>query len=337
MDKKNSLKDYFIKSLNGMALGLFSSLLIGLIMKQLGAILNFDMLREFGEMAQLLMGPAIGVGVSYSLGAQPLAIFSSAIVGAIGAGSISLGEVASISVGEPVGAYIAAIVGVMFSRLINEKSSFKILALPLLTIFTGGITGVYISPIISSFMTLIGSIINSATELNPIPMGILVSTIMGILLTLPVSSAAISMSLGLSGLAAGASVVGCSAQMIGFAVISYRDNGMGGFLAQGLGTSMLQITNIVKKPRIWLAPTIASAILGPISTYFLRMENNMFGAGMGTSGLVGQIGTIDTMGFNTGVIIQILLMHFILPGIISYFIYKYMYDKNLIKDGDLKI
>lgn len=337
MDKKNIFKDYFIKSLNGMALGLFSSLLIGLIMKQLGTIIKLDHLVRFGEIAQLLMGPAIGVGVSYSLGAEPLAIFSSAIVGAIGAGSINLGEVATISIGEPVGAYIAALTGVLASKLLNKDSSFKILAIPLVTIFIGGITGIYISPVISSFMTLIGSVINSATELNPIPMGIIISTIMGMLLTLPVSSAAISISLGLSGLAAGASVVGCSAQMIGFAIISYRDNGMGGFLAQGLGTSMLQITNIVKKPIIWLPTIITSAILGPISTSFLKMENNMFGAGMGTSGLVGQIGTIDTMGFSPKILIQILIMHFILPGIISYIVYKFMRNKSIIEDGDLKI
>lgn len=337
MLSKNSFKDYFIKSLNGMALGLFSSLLIGLIMKQLGTILKLEILRDFGEIAQLLMGPAIGVGVAYSLHAEPLAIFSSAIVGAIGAGSIGLGEVVTISIGEPVGAYIATLVAIMASNLVKSDSSFKILSLPLLTIFIGGITGVYISPVISSFMTLIGSIINSATELNPIPMGILISTIMGCLLTLPISSAAISMSLGLSGLAAGASVVGCSVQMIGFAIISYRDNGIGGSIAQGLGTSMLQITNIVRKPIIWIPTIIASAVLGPISTSILKMENNMVGAGMGTSGLVGQISAIDTMGFSFNSLIQILIMHFILPGIITYIIYLFMYNRGLIQDGDLKL
>lgn len=330
------LKDSFIKSLNGMALGLFSSLLIGLIMKQLGGVFNFELLVSFGTIAQSLMGPAIGVGVAYSLGAEPLVIFSSAIVGAIGAGSIDI-NTGIISVGEPVGAYIASLVGVIVSGFINKESSFKILSLPLITIFFGGLVGVYISPAISSFMNLIGALINRATELKPIPMGIIVSTVMGIMLTLPVSSAAISISLGLSGLAAGASVVGCCCNMIGFAVISYKDNGFGGFLAQGLGTSMLQITNIVKNPKIWLPAIVSSAILGPISTSLLKMENNMLGAGMGTSGLVGQIGAIDSMGMDLSTLIKIGLLHFILPGLISYLVYRLMYKKGLIKDGDMKL
>lgn len=336
MQSKINIKEQFIKSLNGMALGLFSSLLIGLIMKQLGTILHFKTLVDFGNFAQLLMGPAIGVGVAYSLDAPPLGIFSSAIVGAIGANSISLdGNI--IQIGEPVGAYIASLVGVLVAKHSNRDSSFKILLTPFLTILCGGIVGIYISPLISSFMTLLGQVINRATELKPIPMGILISLIMGIILTLPISSAAISISLGLSGLAAGASVVGCSAQMVGFAVISYADNGLGGSLAQGLGTSMLQIPNIARNPKIWLPPIISSMILGPISTSLLKMENNKIGAGMGTSGLVGQIGTIETMGLSVPVLIQILLMHFILPGIISYGIYRFMLKKNFIASGDLKL
>lgn len=335
---KDDLKSYFIKSLNGMALGLFSSLLIGLIMKQIGGILSIGFLENFGRMAQLLMGPAIGVGVSFSLGAPALGIFSSAIVGAIGAGSISLaGPDPIIQIGEPVGAYVSTIVGIIVARFFDKDSSFKILSIPFMTILCGGLTGIYISPTISRFMGLIGSFINIATELNPIPMGILISISMGILLTLPISSAAIAISLGLSGLAAGASVVGCSANMVGFAVISYMDNGFGGLLAQGLGTSMLQIANIIKNPKIWIPPIVASGILGPISTYLLKMENNMIGAGMGTSGLVGQIAAFDTMGASPRNIGLVLLMHFILPGLISFIVYKFMFKRGLIKEGDMKI
>ncbi len=334
----NSFKEQFIKSLNGMALGLFSSLLIGLIMKQIGGLLSFPLLVEFGTIAQSLMGPAIGVGVAYSLDAPALGVFSAAIVGAIGAGSINFKEgVSIITIGEPVGAYIASLLGVFVSKFFNRDSSFKILSIPFTTIFVGGLVGIYISPGISYTMSLIGEVINRATELNPIPMGILVSAIMGILLTLPISSAAISISLGLSGLAAGASVVGCSAQMVGFAIISYRDNGFGGLLAQGLGTSMLQITNIVKNPKIWIPPIVSSMILGPVSTYFLKMENNMLGAGMGTSGLVGQIAAFETMGFSKETFILITLMHFVLPGLLSYTIYRFMYKKGWIKDQDMKL
>lgn len=330
------IKDNFILSLNGMALGLFSSLLIGLIIKQLGMIFKIEMLTNFGQIAQFLMGPAIGVSVAYSLKAPPLCVFSSAVVGAIGAGTIDLATM-SINVGEPVGAYIATIVGIMAISIFNENNSFKIILFPLVTILSGGLAGIYISPIISSVMALVGDVINRTTELNPIPMGILVSLFMGILLTLPISSAAISMSLGLSGLAAGASVVGCSCQMIGFAIISYKDNGFGGFLAQGIGTSMLQISNIVKKPKIWIPSLVSSIILGPISTVLLKMENDMFGAGMGTSGLVGQISAINTMGLSFMTIIQIILMHFVGPAIISYLVYKYLYAKDIIIDGDMKI
>lgn len=338
MNQREKLREAFIKSLNGMALGLFSSLLIGLIMKQFASILNLSLIGNFGQLAQLLMGPAIGVGVSFSLNAPPLGIFASAIVGAIGAGSISTSNSQFIiQIGEPVGAYIATIIGVLISKFFDRDSSFKILSIPFMTILFGGLTGIYISPTISKFMTLVGNFINIATELNPIPMGLIISVVMGILLTLPISSAAIAISLGLSGLAAGASVVGCSANMVGFAVISYRDNGFGGFLAQGLGTSMLQIANIVKNPKIWIPPIVASAILGPISTSLLKMENNMVGAGMGTSGLVGQISAFDTMGFNPKTIFLVVLMHFILPGLISYLVYKVMLSKGLIKANDMKI
>ncbi len=336
-NKKSSIKDSFIKSLNGMALGLFSSLLIGLIMKQLGNLLGWQKLIDFGQITQFMMGPAIGVGVAYALEAPALGVFSAAAVGAIGAGTVGLGQEATVALGEPVGAYIASLAAVYVAKKTSLDNSFKILVTPFLTILVGGLVGIYISPVISQAMNLIGQMINRATELRPIPMGLIVSVLMGILLTLPVSSAAIAISLGLSGLAAGASVVGCSCQMIGFAVISYRDNGMGGLFAQGLGTSMLQITNIVKNPKIWLPPIIASAILGPVSTSLIKMENNKFGAGMGTSGLVGQLSAIDTMGFSGGVLFKILIMHFILPAIISFGVYKLMRDKNLIKDGDMKL
>jgi uncharacterized membrane protein len=184
-------------------------------------------------------------------------------------------------------------------------------------------------------MKTLGAMVNQATMLHPIPMGILVSTLMGMFLTLPISSAAIAISLGLSGLAAGAATIGCSTQMIGFAVISYRENGVGGLLAQGLGTSMLQMPNIIRNPRIWIPPTLASAILGPLATKVFMMENIPSGAGMGTSGLVGQIGTIAAMG--TGVWPQILLLHFILPAVLTYLIAIPLRRIGWIKDGDMRL
>jgi uncharacterized membrane protein len=276
--------------------------------------------------------------VAYSVGASPLGIFSSVVVGAIGAGSISFdGATAIINTGEPVGAFVSALAAAEISKLIQGKTKVDIVLVPITTIIVGGLVGNYIAPYISAFMNYIGNFINMATELHPIPMGIIVSVTMGIILTLPISSAALAISLNLSGLAAGASVVGCCANMVGFAVASYKENGLGGLIAQGIGTSMLQMPNIIKNPLIWLPAIIASAILGPISSAVLKMQNNAIGAGMGTSGLVGQFAAIDVMGASPIVLITILLMHFILPGLIAYGVSEWMRNKGLIKPGDMKL
>lgn len=332
------IQDYIVRVLNGMALGLFSSLLIGLIIRQIGTYAGLAPLVEFGNVAQRLMGPAIGVGVAYSVGAPPLGIFAAAAAGAIGAGSISFdGAAAIIRIGEPVGAFVASLCGAEVSKIVSGKTKFDIILVPIVTILVGGFVGSYISPYIAAFMTGVGSIINKATEMHPIPMGIIVSVVMGIVLTLPISSAALAISLNLSGLAAGAATVGCAANMIGFAIASYRENGMGGLIAQGLGTSMLQIPNIVKNPLIWIPAIAASAILGPISTFILQMQSNSLGAGMGTSGLVGQFAMIETMGATPYVFLLILMMHFIFPGIIAFSISEWMRRKGFIRRGDMSL
>ncbi|MTI66311.1 MAG: PTS sugar transporter subunit IIC [Firmicutes bacterium] len=336
MKKENVIRDYIVKVLNGMALGLFASLIIGLILKQIGTKLGIALLSDFGQIAQYMMGPAIGAGVAYSVKASPLGIFASIITGAIGAGTISTEEgMAVINIGEPVGALVASLLGAEFSKLIQGKTKVDIVLVPATTIIVGGLVGNYIAPIVSEFMTFLGFIINRATELQPFPMGIIVAVLMGITLTLPISSAALAISLGLNGLAAGAATVGCAAQMIGFAVASFRENKVGGLISQGLGTSMLQIPNIVKKPKIWIPPIITSAILGPLATVVFKMENNKLGAGMGTSGLVGQFGTLEVMG-NEG-LIGIILLHFIFPAILTFLISEYMRNKGWIKYGDMKL
>ncbi len=276
MKISNKIKDYLVKVLNGMALGLFASLIIGLILKQIGTYLNINSLIQFGIIAQNLMGPAIGAGVAYSIGVAPLGIFAAIITGAIGAGTIEILPTNSllIHIGEPVGALVASLAGAEFSRLIQGRTKLDIVLIPAGTIIVGGLIGQWVGPFVVSLMSWLGNLINITTELHPIPMGIAVSTLMGIILTLPISSAALAISLGLNGLAAGAATVGCATQMIGFAVASYRENKFGGLLAQGLGTSMLQIPNIIKNPFIWLPPIITSAILGPIATVVFRMENS---------------------------------------------------------------
>lgn len=336
--KTHQVRDYFINVLNGMAWGLFSSLLIGLIIRQIGVLTGISQLEAFGNAAQRMMGPAIGVGVAYALKAQPLVIMSCVAVGAIGAGSISFtGAAATIAIGEPVGAFAAALLAAEGGRRIAGKTKVDIVLVPLATIIIGGVAALLVSPVMTRIMTGLGSLINTATELQPIPMGIIVSVVMGIVLTLPISSAALAISLGLSGLAAGAATAGCAANMVGFAIASFRDNGIGGTIAQGLGTSMLQIPNIIKKPVIWLPAIVASAILGPISTAVLGMTSIPSGAGMGTSGLVGQFAMTEVMGTSPQVLLQIALMHFILPGLIAWITAYIMRRRGIIKDGDMKL
>lgn len=338
-----TVRNYITKALNGMALGLFASLIIGLILNQIGEILNIMMLQNFGFVAQRLMGPAIGGGVAYTLGAPALGIFASIVTGAIGAGTITLEEgVATIGIGEPVGAFIASLVGVEVAKFVSGKTKVDIVLVPALVIITGGLAGVFVGPGVSSLMYYIGAFINTTTELHPIPMGIILSITMGMLLTLPISSAALAISLGLEGLAAGAALVGCATQMVGFSVMSFKDNGIGGLIAQGFGTSMLQIPNIVKKPVVWLPPIIASAILGPLATVVFAMESNSIGAGMGTSGLVGQFGTYAQMVVANDQAVEVVLLkigaiHFILPAVMTLAIAKLMRDKKYIESGDLKI
>lgn len=336
--KQKTITTYIIKVLNGMAQGLFASLLIGLIMKQIGTLTNIDLLVDFGTVAQSLMGPAIGAAVAYSVGAPPLGIFAAVAVGALGAGTFTFVDGQMVAkIGEPVGALIASLVAAEVTKVLKGKTKVDIVILPLSAILVGGLVGFYLAPAITAFMTFLGALINRATELQPIPMGIIVSTVMGMVLTLPISSAALSVSLGLSGIAAGASTVGCATQMVGFAVASYRENGFGGLLSQGLGTSMLQIPNIIKNPKIWIPPTLAAAILGPIASAVFKMEGTRLGAGMGTSGLVGQFDAVSAMGSDTRTLFLIVLMHVILPAILTLLISEFMRKKGYIKPGDMKL
>ncbi len=334
--RKGAFRGYLVKVSNGMALGLFASLIIGLILRQAGGLLSMPSVELFGRIAQLLMGPAIGAGVAFAVGAPPLGLFSSLIAGAVGAGTFSFeGGAVGVAIGEPVGALVASLAGAEFSKRIAGKTGMDIIVVPAGTILVGGLAGVVAGPFIAGMMYWIGNAINVATTLHPIPMGILVSVMMGVALTLPISSAALSISLGLSGLAAGASTTGCCCQMIGFAVASYRDNGIGGLFSQGLGTSMIQIPNIIRNPWIWIPPTLASAVLGPVSTVFFRMENSRVGAGMGTSGLVGQVSTFETMGVAAWP--GVLLLHFLLPAALSLLFAELLRKTGRIRPGDMKL
>lgn len=319
-----SVKRYLIDTLSYMALGLFSTLIIGSIFNVIGSKLGIPFFTEtIWPAARAMTGPGIAVAVAYGLQAPPLVLFASAVTG----------MVATSAGGGPVGALIAGLIGAEFGKMISKETKVDIIVTPAVTIVLGSLAGVLAGPAINAFMTGFGNMINAATELQPIPMGIIVSVCMGIALTLPISSAAVGMMLGLSGLAAGASAAGCTAQMVVFAVISYEVNGVGGLLSQGLGTTMLQVPNIVKNWKIWLPAILTSVVVGPISTTLFKMENTPMGSGMGTSGLVSQFGAIDA----GADIVSIVVVHFVLPIILGLLIYTIMKRLKLIKPEDLKL
>ena len=324
---KKVLNNIFIDGLSGMALGLFSTLIIGTILKQIGDLMGGTYgtyLSAFAVVAQRLTGAGIGIGVAYKFRESTYVLLSAAAAGMIGAYASNLiagtllsdtGALVLSGPGEPLGAFVAAYVGITIGRLVAGKTKLDLLITPAITILSGGAVGILVGPGVSSFMTWLGNLVNWGTEQQPILMGIVVSVIMGMVLTLPISSAALGIILGL--------------------------NGVGGLFAQGIGTSMLQIPNSIKRPVIWLPPTLASAILGPIAIIGpFHMTNNATGSGMGTSGLVGQIMTYQTMVATESpvlVILKIVLFHFLLPGLLSYVIYRGMRNMGYIKDGQMKL
>ena len=348
---KKILDHIFIDGLAGMAHGLFATLIVGTIIQQIGNLVGGgagDMIFLIGKVAAALTGAGIGVGVACRFKESPLVVVSAAITGMIGAFASKLlagavlveGSIVLTGPGEPLGAFLAAYVGIELGHLVSGKTRVDILVTPLVSIGTGAAAGLVLGPPISGFMTALGEIINWGTEQQPFIMGIVVSVLMGIILTLPISSAALGVILNLSGLAAGAATVGCCCNMVGFAVASYRENGMGGLLAQGIGTSMLQMPNIVRKPIIWLPAIISSAILGPVSTMLLHMTNNATGSGMGTAGLVGQIMTGQTMTAaepQMVVLIKILVIQIVLPAILSLMVSEFMRKRHWIEFGDMKL
>lgn len=349
---KSYLHRVFIDGLSGMALGLFSTLIIGTIIQQIGTFAGGavgNLIFLVGKMAAAATCAGIGVGVAYKFKESAMVVLSAATAGLVGgyASQLLAGTVISDSgalvlsgPGEPLGAFLAAYVGIELGHLISGKTKLDIILTPLVTIGAGSAVGVLAGPPISSFMNWLGSLINWGTEQQPFLMGIVVSVLMGMILTLPISSAALGVILNLSGLAAGAATVGCCCNMIGFAVISYRENKLGGLLAQGIGTSMLQVPNIVRKPIIWLPAILSSAILGPVSTMLFHMTSNATGSGMGTAGFVGQIMTWQVMTQTEDpviVMLKILVLHFLFPGILSLGICSFMRRHRWIKDGDMKL
>lgn len=321
-----TVKTYLIDALGAMAFGLFASLLIGTIFSTLGDKTQISLFNTIADYCKNATGAALGVSIAYALQAPQLVLFSAATVG-----------IAGNALGGPVGALLATIVASELGKIVSKETRVDILVTPGVTIISGVLIAQFVGPGVSAFMTAFGSLVKTTTEMQPFLMGMLVSALIGIALTLPISSAAICIMLSLDGLAGGAATAGCCAQMIGFAVLSYRENGMGGLLAQGLGTSMLQMGNIVRNPRIWIAPTLASMVTGPVATCIFRLENIAAGAGMGTCGLVGPIGIYTAMGGGTNMWLGILLVCFLLPAVLTLLFGAILRKIGWIKDGDMRL
>lgn len=324
--------NYFIKALNGMAYGFFCSLIIGTILKQLGNFSNINQLVVWGDTASYLMGPAIGVGIAYAIDAKGLNLIAAIIAGCIGAGTFN-SNVAST--GNPIAAFVAVVVAVEVTRLIQGKTPVDILLVPFVSIIIAGITTIVVGPYLTKFILWIGELINKGVNMQPFLMSIIVAVLMGMALTAPISSAAIGVMLGLNGLAAGAALAGCCSQMIGFAIMSIDDNQIGDVIAIGIGTSMLQFKNIVKKPIIWLPPIITSIIVAPISTCLLKISCSSIGSGMGTAGLVGILEAINVMGSSYW--LALIVIDLIAPAFLTFVIFKMFKKLSIIKSGDLKL
>lgn len=343
---KKYLNRVFIEGFSGMALGLFATLIIGTILCQIAKFIPGvvgDYMSYAGNIAKTLMGAGIGVGVASKYKEGPLVCVAAAVAGMIGAFPSIIGTGALIigAPGNPLSAFVAAYAAIEAGHLISGKTPVDIILTPLVVILVGSVVGYFAGPYIAKFSNWMGEIITVNVDRYPLAGGMLVSVMMGIFLTLPISSAAIGIVFGLSGLSAGAATVGCCCQMVGFAVMSFRENKVGGLISQGLGTSMIQMPNIIKNPRVWIPPIISSIVISPLSTLAFKMHSDPVGAGMGSSGLVGQFETYATMvseGVKPIVVIgEIALVQFVLPAIITLAISEGFRKANWIKNGDLKL
>ena len=336
-----SLKAYGIDAMSAMAQGLFASLLIGTILNTLGTQLSMPILNQIGGYASSVKGAAMAVAIGYALKAPALVLFSLATVGYA---ADTLG-----GAGGPLAVLFIAIIAAEFGKLVSKETKVDILVTPLVTILVGSLLSIYVAPYIGQVASAVGKAIMWATVQEPFIMGIIVSVVIGIALTLPISSAAICAALSLTGLAGGAALAGCCCQMVGFAVMSYKENKVGGLFAQGIGTSMLQMGNIVKNPKIWIPTILSSAICGPISTCIFKLEMNgaAISSGMGTCGLVGQIGVYTgwindiTNGIKVAITAMdwfgLVMISFVLPAVITVIFSEILRKIGWIKENDLKL
>lgn len=344
-----SPKVYFVDAMSAMALGLFASLLMATIF---GTVLKYvpsgnvfhellTLLSKYAPATGGATGVVLGIAVAYALKAPALVMFASGVVGLCGNDMLTAitaadGITKNVAAG-PAGAFLCVLVACEVGKLVSGETKVDIIVTPAVTLIAGMITATVVCPTVSYLMYWLGYFINYATTIMPFFMGIIIAVVVGVVLTLPISSAAVCAMIGISGLAGGAAVAGCCAQMVGFAVASFRENKWGGVVAQGIGTSMLQMGNIVKKPAVWIPATLTAAITGPVSTCIFKLECTGVSAGMGTCGLVGPIGVFTDMGFNLNSVIGVITVCLVLPAVLSFAISEIMRKLGFIKFGDLKL
>ena len=344
-----SPKTYFVDAMGAMALGLFASLLMATIF---GAVLRYipsgnalyellTLLSRYAPATGGATGAVLGIAVAYALKAPALVMFASGVVGLCGNDMLTAitatdGVVKNVAAG-PAGAFICVLVACEIGKLVSGETKVDIIVTPAVTLTVGMATAMLICPAIAYVMYWLGYFINYATTILPFFMGIIIAVVVGIVLTLPISSAAVCAMIGITGLAGGAAVAGCCAQMVGFAVASFRENRWGGVVAQGIGTSMLQMGNIVKKPIVWLPATLSAAVTGPVATCLFKLECTGVSAGMGTCGLVGPIGVFTDMGFTAQSVLGVITVCLVLPAALSLVFSELMRRLGLIKIGDLKL
>ncbi|MCL1990464.1 MAG: PTS sugar transporter subunit IIC [Defluviitaleaceae bacterium] len=333
---RHGMGSKLIEALDNMGMGVLATLIVGTILRQLATLLGdrFSILFTIGTYAQVFMAVGVAIGVAHALKVKPVVMYGAVVTSMMGAGAFSLVDgVVSLRVGDPAAAFVTALATVAVGSCIAGKTKLDIMITPMVSLILGGLVAIYVAPWVTALTSWIGIAVTAATEMHPILMGIIVAIIFCFIIMSPLSSSALAIGLGLTGLAAGAALAGTAASMVGFAAISFKDNGIEGLISQGIGTSKIQFGNFVKNPAIFLPTMFASAIMGPLSTVVFRIETNSLGAGMGTSGLVGQIQTLYVMG--SGAWWQIVLVQVLLPIVISLLVWKFMNKRQWIKTGDM--
>ena len=338
MSKKNQLltKTTLIDALDSMGMGVLATLIVGTILRQIATLLgdDFQILFTIGTYAQVFMAVGVVIGVSNALKVKPVVMYATVVTSMMGAGAFDIVDgVVSLRVGDPAAAFVTALITASVGSLIAGRTKLDIMITPIVSLVIGGLVAVYFAPWVTALTSWIGIAVETATQMHPTIMGIIVSVIFCFIIMSPLSSSALAIGLGLSGIAAGAALAGTAASMVGFSVISFKDNGVGGLVSQGIGTSKIQFGNFVKNPIIFLPTMVAAAITGPLSTVVFRIQTNSLGAGMGTSGLVGQIQTLYVMGWDA--LWMVILVQVIIPIFISLLVWSYLQRKNLISEGDM--